>query len=231
MNVLALDTAADILSVALRSTDGRRYAMLQDAGLRHSERLLTSIDLLVKQASLAPSDLNLIAVSLGPGSFTGLRIGLATAKGLAAAIGAYVVQVDNLAVYGRICASFEDVVLPVIDAKKKRFYASAYRGGSQIFEAGDLSVEQIIELTSGVGRTVVTGPHARLFMERLGSSAARDRFHLDPSHRRGIAVGMLDMAIEVFTAHGPASDDCTPRYLRLSDAELSIQKSPPVAEQ
>lgn len=231
MNVLALDTATDILSVALCSTDGRRYALLQDSGLRHSERLLTNIALLLGQASLSASDVDLIGVSLGPGSFTGLRIGLSTAKGLAAATGADVVQVDNLAAYGRAFSACNTVIMPVIDARKKRFYAAAFRGGSVVFGAGDLSVDEILEETSDRGPVVVTGPNARLFIDRIGSAEARGRFHLDPSHRRGIAVEMLDMAIDVFAAHGPALEDCAPRYVRLSDAELSLTKARPTADE
>ena len=103
MNVLALDTSTEILSIALvcdpPGADATRdrtkseplpgtYAVTRDVGLKHSRLLMPLIDRLLGDAGLRPSDLDLVACTRGPGSFTGLRIGMATAKGLATSIAA-----------------------------------------------------------------------------------------------------------------------------------------------
>lgn len=227
MNVLAFDTSTEILSVAIETNAGDRHATVDDSSLRHSERLVKTIDEVLERGSVAVSDIDLIAVSLGPGSFTGLRIGLATAKGLAVATGADIVQVDTLSVYGALYSSFDAAVVAVIDAKKRRFYAAGYREGVELFPASDLDPREILDRTAGQGRVVITGPHASVFIERASECL---RCRLDPGHRRPIAMAMISAAKERFRTDGPAPDDCVPRYVRRSDAELSIERAKRVEE-
>ncbi len=84
MNILAFDTASSLLNIAL-STDRGFFEINHSIGLTHSEHLLPSVDYLLKTAGSTASELDLIICTRGPGSFTGLRIGMATAKGMAAA--------------------------------------------------------------------------------------------------------------------------------------------------
>jgi tRNA threonylcarbamoyl adenosine modification protein YeaZ len=89
MNILAIDCATEILSVALEIGNGEKSIMSAniDAGHSHSERLLPVIEDLLKQANIAPADIDLFLCQRGPGSWTGLRIGFAAVKGLAFAFG------------------------------------------------------------------------------------------------------------------------------------------------
>lgn len=221
MRVLAIDTSTEILSVALRQ-DGAVHSFTKDAGLSHSERLLPIIESILAEAGCTPADIELVAVSLGPGSFTGLRIGLATAKGISTALATPLVQVDNLAVYGRGCAPCNALVLPLIDAKKRKFYVAGYSGGNEVFGASDLTAEEVLHRIEGWERVIATGPHARLFMERISDTSVTSTLVLDPLHRRGIAPELIEPGIRAYQSHGPAAPDCAPRYIRRSDAELSL---------
>jgi tRNA threonylcarbamoyladenosine biosynthesis protein TsaB len=224
MTVLAIDSATEVLSVALRHAGGT-YSIVRDAGLFHSERLLPIANQVLSEADCPIAEIDLVAVSLGPGSFTGLRIGLATAKGIAAATEIPLVQVDNFAVYGRTYRHVPTPVLPLIDAKKRRFYAAAYCLGEEVFEPGDLSIERIVELTAQFESVIASGPHAELFVDRLAPTGQAERFRLDPIHRRGVAVDMLELAVDQYHREGGAAEDCSPRYVRLSDAQLSLERS------
>ena len=128
--ILAMDSATACSSVALTCgtrQDGRVAASLSLTGnVTHSRRLFSAIDYLMKEAGVNWAAIAGIAVSLGPGSFTGLRIGLATAKGLAAAAGKLLFGVSTLDSLAAKCST-EKLVCAVLDARKKEVYAALYR--------------------------------------------------------------------------------------------------------
>ena len=139
MNHLAVDAATEVLSVALRRDRDTASDVLvasRDVGLRHTRRLMTLVHALMDEAELGPIDLDLVSCTRGPGSFTGLRIGMATAKGLAWAVAAAraldrppLVSVSTLDAMAAAVASTAALVVPVIDGKKGRFYGAAYLAG------------------------------------------------------------------------------------------------------
>src|SRR5512146_871649 len=122
MKILAIDTST--LTAGIGLLDGERLIERRERVTTHSERLLPNIDEVMREAGLAPRDLDAIACAAGPGSFTGLRIGLATAKGLCFAAGKPLVMVSSLAALaarapdGRCCAT--------IDAFKNEVYAARF---------------------------------------------------------------------------------------------------------
>ena len=126
--VLALDTSALATSVAI--CDGPRVLAEEDShdsSARHAERLLPSIERCLGRARLALGDIDVIGVSIGPGSFTGVRVGLATAKGLALSLGkpvSGVVSLEALAVSAR---EHGPLLAPVLDAFKGEVFAGLYR--------------------------------------------------------------------------------------------------------
>ncbi|MFW5973306.1 MAG: tRNA (adenosine(37)-N6)-threonylcarbamoyltransferase complex dimerization subunit type 1 TsaB [Bacteroidota bacterium] len=127
---LAIETATDICSVALAET-GRPVAVLSlYQPRRHSEQLLLVVRSLLARAEWQLADLGYIAVSAGPGSYTGLRIGLSTAKGLCYASGARLVGVSSLEALGRrlfAAARPGDLLVPAFDARRGDIYAAIYR--------------------------------------------------------------------------------------------------------
>ena len=127
MIILAIDTSCDYLSLAI-SKDGRLAAKLhKKAHRKHSMLLVPSIERLVKRARLKIKDIDCFAVSVGPGSFTGLRIGVATVKGLSYALDTPIVAVSTLDVIARNVKNFRGMICPVLDARKSKVYACLYR--------------------------------------------------------------------------------------------------------
>ena len=96
-------------------------------GHQHARNLLAQVDLMLKRQELTPSDLALIGVGRGPGGFTGVRVGMASALGMGVGLEAGVWPVDSLAVLAMHAAGYSDVVIPIIDARKHEVYGAAYR--------------------------------------------------------------------------------------------------------
>ncbi len=128
MLVLGLDTSSLVCTVAV-SRDGVVIAEhLQNTEKTHSQVLVPMIDRVLREAGIDQGDLNAVAVGQGPGSFTGLRIGMGTAKGLSYGLGIPLVPVPTLDVVAANALGFHGLICPVFDARRKEFYTCSYRG-------------------------------------------------------------------------------------------------------
>lgn len=138
MKILGIDTSTEYLSLAI--VDGNKilskFHQRQDR--QHSSLLIPTIDKLLKSCSLRLKDINGIALSIGPGSFTGLRIGVATCKGINIALGMPIIAIPTLDVIAyNFINEREEILCPVIDGKKEKVYTCFYRnlltnwGGSE----------------------------------------------------------------------------------------------------
>lgn len=224
--ILALDTATAILSAALVS--GERYWHREtDSGLGHSELLMELADSLLKGAGLEPGDLEAVACMKGPGSFTGLRIGFSAAKGIALALDIPLIACSTLDCLAYPWSPWPGLVIPVIDAKKERFFSALYRGGRRISAEMDAGAGLIGEsILSYDGPVVLTGPEAPLLLSRFkeaedGALAQLPaRIYLDPLYRRGRARELAAVAKKTgIMDNGKGEVLSGPEYLRKSDAE------------
>jgi tRNA threonylcarbamoyladenosine biosynthesis protein TsaB len=235
MNILALDTAAAVLSIALSSgTDIRYFEM--DGGLRHGELLMGAVDRLLDSAGLEPPGLECVACMKGPGSFTGLRIGFATAKGLALALGIPLVSVPTLDCMAAPLAAWPGIVLPVMDAKKDHFFTALYRNGVRESDYLDATAETIAATFAAKmgkeGPVMLSGPAAELLRDKIsalfegslkeGSLPGRGWFFIDPAGKRGRARELLDIIMKRGILDSEAEGN-GPLYLRKSDAELTFE--------
>ncbi|GAB4375376.1 MAG: tRNA (adenosine(37)-N6)-threonylcarbamoyltransferase complex dimerization subunit type 1 TsaB [Spirochaetales bacterium] len=217
MNVLAIDTSTEILSI-FGSSGARTMELTRDVDLRHSEQLIPLVDWVLQQISLKPRDLDLIVVGGGPGSFTGLRIGMAFAKGFAGGLECPYVAVSILDAYAaRYTRMFDSLIAPVIDAKKQRFYTALWRKNQRITDYLDISPEEFLELIPKDHPCILTGPHASLLRPLLPC----DTVLVDPSHRCGVGSILAGLGIERYQREGPAQDEAGPLYIRKSDAEIA----------
>ena len=149
MNILAIDTSALTATAAILSDDTLLGEMSITTKLTHSQTIMPMIDELLKKVSLDITDIDLFACSEGPGSFTGLRIGIGTIKGLAYGLGKPVVGVSTLEALAHNIAYTDCVIAPIMDARRGQVYNALYKyeGGKIVCieEPRALSVEELCE--------------------------------------------------------------------------------------
>lgn len=221
MKILAFDSSAVIASVAL--CDGERllgeYTL--NNGNTHSETLLPMAEALLQSAELTVDDLDLIAVAAGPGSFTGVRIGAATVKGLAFATGIPTVGVSTLEALAENLNFVNGLVVPVMNARRGQVYTAIFRfqdgRGERLLEDSAIAITELDEKLStysepvylvgdGYGVTAPVLTHAyRPIPERLRHQSAYSVAQVARRlHEKGASVSDAALA---------------PTYLRLSQAE------------
>ena len=222
MNVLAIDTAEDFLSIAL-AKGSEIFSMDIDAGRRHSELLVPAMDSVCSIAQVKPAELDLLACTKGPGSFTGIRIAFAALKGIAAAHGTRTIAAPSLDVMAFPHTDFPGVVLPLVDAKQGRYFYALYKNGSRLTEHLDEKPETVLRrlVESGENENVLlTGPAAKMFATYLGL-AEKTKFYVDPNYRGGGAKALLQFLAKDGRLEDADFGDFSPEYIRKSDAEIA----------
>lgn len=225
-NLLALDTSTDRAAVALLRRDDQRFVAPPDVGRRHGRALVPALRDLLAGAKLMPEELHGIAVGLGPGSYTGLRIGLTAAKTLAYATGCVLVGLDSLEAIAAGAPEDALRVAVVVDAQRGGVYAEDFEReapGAPLLRVRPSrvlpSIEWLASLTPG---TVVIGPD--LHRLRIDWPADLVRFPLDPQSSSGAGfpqpLALIEMARRAWT-EGRREDPWAlePIYLRRSGAE------------
>ncbi len=213
MNALALDTATETLSLC--ALGGEAWAsMVVRRGLQHSPALLPLAERLLRDVDRTVADLDLVVCSVGPGSFTGIRIGIATALGIGHGRGIPVVGVSTLDAIGRQWAAWPGEVLAVIDARRGNIYLASYRGGERQGDYRDLSPSEVAEVLAGAERPFLVGPDAPWVRGLLGPGAEGVPVSETVDPRTALALG-----IEILQARGAEAAYPRPLYLRKSEAE------------
>ena len=248
MKILGIDTAVATASVALIE-DGKLYAEelhereaakdyscagLQSSG-NHAEVVLPLIEALLHKAQITVKELSGIAVSIGPGSFTGLRIGLATAKGIAYESGLPLAGVSTLHANAARVNGFHGVIASLLDARKSELYLALFRRNEASTERltadAALSLEAAIDLV----RQYRDGSNSNLLLIGSGAKAHKQLWSdvLGSSARisSGTCFPSIASQVAMLAMHGMAAtsaDDVgklTPVYLRLSEAERKRKNS------
>lgn len=135
MLVLAIDTSTKIGSVALYDKNrGLLGEITLNSGNNHSENIMDSIDQLFKFTGKKTEEIDRVAVSTGPGSFTGIRIGVAVAKGLAYSLNKEIVGINELDIIANLVGNFKGNIVSLIDARKERVYFAGYQLDEKILE-------------------------------------------------------------------------------------------------
>lgn len=227
MILLAVDTSTTSCSVALFNDAQLLAEVVYTAGKTHSRHLLPIIRSVLVRCRCTPADLNGIAVTRGPGTFTGLRIGISAVKGLAAATGAPVVGVSSLAALALPFAVIDHPVVAMIDARRGEIYHALFHGRTDTPEAvGPVAVDAPEAAASRLPEgTILVGSGAVIYRDIFKARCPRVRFADPASHViRAASVGML--AMTRFAAHDvDPVDTLLPEYIRKSDAQVQMSGS------
>ncbi len=225
MNILAIDTSTMALSCAITSNDKVVAEFSLFSGMTHSERLMPLVDSLLDSAGMEVSDIDIYAATIGPGSFTGLRIGISTVKGLAFASGKLVAPVSSLdALCENISASRYDIC-PIIDARKGEVFGALYKKEkdgaiTSKSEEFNLTPEELIKRTKK--KTLFLGDGATLYKDMLSDALKENAVFVtnELNFIRGVNVARL-AAAKIKADETVKPETLVPVYVRKSDAELN----------
>ena len=248
MYILAIESSGNVASVAIAGKEKILAEYTVNIGKTHSQTLLPMIDRVLADAEMSVNEMDAIAVSRGPGSFTGLRIGSATAKGLAAAAEIPIVDVPTLeALAVGVGNAGGRLICPVIDARRNEVYTALYEENNRekdgangqtdscesstattesgllrrIGEERAMSMENLLAELSAMNREVIfVGDALRIHGEKI-KSAGQGKFILAPLSAWDLKAGCVAAVGLAMLESGKAVSGAqhSPVYLRLSSAE------------
>ena len=227
MKILAIDTSTKAGSVAITDDEEIIAERCLNADITHSETLLPAIKNIFDESGVSSSNIDLLALTLGPGSFTGIRIGVSTIKGFAFALDKPVVGVSTLEAMARNFPQVEEEITPLVDARRGEFYTADFKWScgelKRLSEDSALPPEAI--LNKERGKTFFVGDGLIKMAESLKSSLGEKAIFSpdNDSYIKGSIVAK--MALKKFH-EGEILDAAsfTPLYLRRSEAEINREK-------
>ena len=179
MNILMIDTSGPACGVALMKDGAIVYEAQLVSGRTHSQRVMPMVDTALSMSDMQMSDIDLFGAVLGPGSFTGVRIGVSTVKALAHAAGKPCIGVDALHALAANVSGFDGVVCPILDARAQQVYRAMFRAGDvpqRLMDDEAMKLVDFLELVDKTGENALflgdgVAPLRARIEERLGSRA------------------------------------------------------------
>jgi len=226
LDILALDTTSSWGSVALSKNEKIVYLSYLDIRVTHSERLMEQIDYGLKQSGMSLDDIELIAISNGPGSFTGVRIGLATAKGICMAreIPLYPVNTLKLLAYNVYGSQLN--ILPFIDARMDEVYAALYDSNfNEIISPRSSDPAEFLEAVTG--KTIIIGDAVEKYDDAI-KKCGKDLLTGLPHQNYPLATTLISIIGADGVKPQYRFDEIAvlePYYLRRSQAELKYKET------
>lgn len=230
MLLLAIESSALVASIAIMSDNTLLGEYTTNFKKTHSQTLLPMMNELVQMTGISMEDLDAIVIAGGPGSFTGLRIGAATAKGLGLALNKPLVNVPTVDALAFNLYGTEQVICPIMDARRGQVYTGLYT-----FEGDDfkiiapqkaVGIEEIVEEINALGRPAIFlgdgVPVHETFIREHSTVPCR----FAPAHLNAQRAGALAALGKRYFEEGrvETADEHIPEYLRLSQAERELQE-------
>lgn len=228
MNILAIETSTKYGGVALLESEELVSELILNSKLSHSERISKSINDILIYSKLSPKEIDYIAVSIGPGSFTGLRIGLACAKGLAFSLKKPIISVPSLKALALNISHTDYSICPLIDAKKNDVFSASFKYKKGIL--ANTKKEQSInisDLLSGINeKTIFIGDgaslHSHEIRKKMGKKCEIINNKYSFPRPRNIGFLALDLIKKKKYIGCDKLDKLEPNYLQKSRAEMKI---------
>ncbi len=217
MNILAIESAAQSAGAAILCGDKLLSEQFLNNGLTHSQTLLPLIDAALSAAGKTINDMDAVAVSAGPGSFTGVRIGMGTAKGLALGAEKPIILVPTLMALAYNVINHNGIIVPIMDARRGEVYTATYHAdGGVLEEISPMRAMPLSSLLEELDSALFVGDgvpvHRETIQNTMGDAAFFAPAHL--LYHRASSVAMAAQTIAPISPH-----EAAPFYLRLSQAE------------
>ena len=222
MYILAIDTASSAAGAAIATADTVAASFHLNVGKTHSERFLPMVDSMLKSVGLTLGDMTALAVTVGPGSFTGLRIGIATAKAWGQALNLPVIPVTTVEALA-FAAGSDGFACPVLDARRDEVYTSLFRGREQLSLPEAVSPRKLAERLALLKEPVTMSGDAVPLYKELFAEYMGDNFIVAGEERRvfmAAAVSLIGRE-RFLSGETIGYQKLEPFYLRNSEAARS----------
>lgn len=230
MRILALDSSGLVATVAIVTEEAMLAEYTVNFKKTHSQTLLPMLDEVVKMVELDLSEVDAIAVAAGPGSFTGLRIGSATAKGLGLALKKPVIAIPTLDGLAYNLYGTNKLICPMMDARRSQVYTGIYEfNGAElkvIIPQSALTIEELLDKVNELGREVIFLGDGVDVNKEIIKEKTTVRYEFAPIHlnrQRAGAIGALGI-IYYKNNQTETAEQHEPVYLRVSQAERERQE-------
>ena len=212
MNILAIETTSQLATVAIRDHQGNITEESSTERLSHLQNLMPMIDAVLKKCQLQLGDINCIAVSSGPGSFTGIRIGIATAKALAQFLAIDIVSVPTLNAMAYGYRDYKGIVCPKLDARRGQIYGAAFIWKT---ENGIKSCMEVVK----------PGPYMEnAFKAQLAEMKLSDEVTFVGEEDQS-AINVAKLGFDLYNrGMGTSYYGIKPNYMRLAEAEQKLHE-------
>ena len=222
MKTISITTSSIICGVCILEDEQVLKEINLNNGLTHSESLMPLVSKILEEVNLTLQDMDLLAIDIGPGSFTGLRLGMSALKAINLCHNIPLYACQTLDVYAHNFRNCKERLISVIDAKKDRFYASIYSEGKCICEPFDEEPQDILRHLDENVEYLVVGTDSPLFCEAM--KAIAPNLKLSYNNQRMVTTDALfEMAEEKIAKKEPPLQDYDgPFYIRKSEAEEKL---------
>ena len=216
MKIAAFDTSSKALTLAILEDETLLAQMTLNIKKNHSITLMPAIDFLMNSLDMKPTDLDRIVVAQGPGSYTGLRMAVATAKTLAHTLKIELVGVSSL--LALVPEQVEGLVIPVMDARRNNVYAGFYQSGQAVRSEAHLPLAEVLEIAGVADQPVTFVGETAVFAEQI--EAALPGVSVQPTLPDAAVIGRLGLDLPAQSIH-----DFVPNYLKRVEAEENWLKT------
>jgi len=223
MLTLSIDTSTNILSLALVQDGGVLVCFDEPTKNNQSAILMPRIETLLKSKDFGATDLTSIAVAIGPGSYTGIRVGVTAAKSLGYALSIPVAGVSSLAVMAQASGVDTGVIVPMIDARRGTVFAGAYDcNGAVLVSDGHYDLDDLLsQLDFSNDQVTFIGDVAALYQEKLREQAKNVLVVAENRFSQSKAEALAKLASN---GSSPKNiHELVPNYLRKTEAELNLE--------
>lgn len=227
MKILALDTSSDGMSVALTDDDNLLGEYFINGGKKsHSQKLMPMVEELLDDLDVSVEDIDYYAVSSGPGSFTGLRIGITTVKGMAFSNNKKIVEVNTLDALASNVNYSEEIICSLIDAKNNQVYTAIYDKGSKIVNDNVILINELADKLKFLNsRIIFVGDGAICHKDYLIGELKENCVIANQSNILSIAASVAQVAkVKINNGEFLDPESISPNYLRKSQAEREYDR-------
>lgn len=222
MKALAIDCAVTRLVIAAKNDD-KICTCIYDIGMRQSEILVPSIEYVLEKTGLKSNELNYTTLTVGPGSFTGLRLAISALKAIELAYNVPVYGISSLKAYEYTFLNFDLPIVTGIDANKDKFYARVVNNQTEILKDDDYEIESIENAVKDFEKFIIAGPDCIKLQSILQNKFPSSKIIISNTSQ-STTDALFELAEKEIAANNPPLKDYDgPVYLRASEAEIVKQ--------